>query len=85
MSGKRPRRPETLNKDGLWELIQRCWDQDPGKRPTTPELLEFFRASYVPPFLCQVADTYSVSLQGSQGNEKYQRHKHFEARHHLGL
>ena len=42
MSGKRPQRPENLNYVGLWELIQRCWDQDPGKRPTTLRLVKFF-------------------------------------------
>jgi serine/threonine protein kinase len=45
MSGKRPLRPETLSNDGLWELMQKGWDQDPGKRPTTLEMLGFFRTS----------------------------------------
>ena len=51
ISGKRPQRPETLTNEGLWKLVQRCWKQDPGDRPTTSELLEFFRTSYVLRFL----------------------------------
>ena len=45
MSGKRPQRPGTLDHDKLWRFVQRCWDQDPSRRPTTSELLEFFRTS----------------------------------------
>ena len=43
MSGKRPRRPEMLSNDGLWKLVEMCWDQDPRKRPATWELLESLR------------------------------------------
>jgi hypothetical protein len=60
MVGKRPQRPGTLGHDGLWELTQRCWNQDPGRRPTTFELLEFFRTSWGPIFLYRVADTYPI-------------------------
>ena len=45
MIGKRPQRPETLTHDGLWGLVQRCWSEQPEKRPTTFELLESFRTS----------------------------------------
>ena len=45
MAGKRPPRPETMRHDGLWEIIERCWSQEPMKRPTASELLEFFRTS----------------------------------------
>ena len=44
MDGKRPKRPENLNHDGLWSLIRRCWDQDPGMRPNTSEILESFKS-----------------------------------------
>ena len=45
MNGKRPRRPGTLSHDGLWKFVQRCWNQDPVKRPTALELVKFFQES----------------------------------------
>lgn len=45
MSGKRPDRPETLDHEGLWDIMKRCWSQEPEGRPTTSQLLEFFRES----------------------------------------
>ncbi|KAF9644732.1 kinase-like protein, partial [Thelephora ganbajun] len=45
MSGKRPQRPDGLRYDGLWQLVQRCWNEQPGERPTTSQLLEFFQTS----------------------------------------
>ncbi|KAF9790828.1 kinase-like domain-containing protein [Thelephora terrestris] len=46
MTGKRPQRPGFLSDDGLWEIVQRCWDQRPEKRPTMLELVEFFQLSF---------------------------------------
>lgn len=43
-TGERPRQPATLSDD-LWNLMQRCWNQEPQKRPTTFELVDFFRPS----------------------------------------
>ena len=43
MSGKRPGRPEMLSHDGLWKLVEACWDRDPWRRPATLELLEALR------------------------------------------
>ena len=45
ITGKRPKRPATLNHEGLWEVVKRCWSQEPKQRPTTSQLLEFFRES----------------------------------------
>ena len=45
VAGERPNRPEALRHDELWETIGECWNQEPGKRPTTSKLLEFFRTS----------------------------------------
>lgn len=45
MAGKRPGRPAMLRHDKLWEIVERCWDQEPEKRPTTSQLLESFRVS----------------------------------------
>ena len=39
LRGDRPSRPEHPScTDGLWALIQRCWDQDPCLRPEIPEV-----------------------------------------------
>ncbi|KAF9644877.1 kinase-like protein, partial [Thelephora ganbajun] len=45
ISGKRPQRPHKLHHDGLWQLVQRCWNEQPGERPTSSQLLEFFQTS----------------------------------------
>jgi len=45
MTGKRPTRPESLRHDGLWKMMERCWNQDPRERPNSSQLLEFFRKS----------------------------------------
>lgn len=37
-----PERPATLRED-LWNLMKGCWNEDPQKRPTTFELIDFFR------------------------------------------
>ena len=44
MDGKRPGRPKKLKHDGLWKLIQRCWNQDSRKRPNSSEIRDFFKA-----------------------------------------
>ena len=45
LNEKRPGRPATLHHDGLWGITERCWSQEPKDRPTTSQLLEFFRES----------------------------------------
>jgi hypothetical protein len=41
--GSRPERPHDAEGVGLtipvWELLERCWDQDPAKRPTIQEVV----------------------------------------------
>jgi hypothetical protein len=40
ISGKRPPRPMHLGlTDGLWEITERCWDQDPQRRPEISEVI----------------------------------------------
>ena len=43
-TGGRPEQPETLNDD-LWNLMECCWNRDPGKRPTSFELVDYLRPS----------------------------------------
>ena len=45
LNGGRPKRPETLHHEGLWEVITRSWAKAPNERPTAFELLEFFQES----------------------------------------
>ena len=41
--GNRPSRPAHPScTDGLWALIQRCWDEDPHSRPEIPEVSQMF-------------------------------------------
>jgi len=49
MAGERPPRPThpTLT-DELWELIQRCWDQEPQSRPKILEVAQVLRSQSVP-------------------------------------
>lgn len=43
--GKRPSRPtHPTFTGGLWGLTQRCWDQDPRRRPEIPEVLGVLRS-----------------------------------------
>ena len=37
INGKRLNRPPKATDD-IWELMQRCWEQDPKKRPTFKEI-----------------------------------------------
>ncbi|KAF9644747.1 kinase-like protein, partial [Thelephora ganbajun] len=47
--GERPPRPEhPAVTDGLWGLIQRCWDQEPRLRPEAAEVLQVLPASAPP-------------------------------------
>ncbi|KAF8206973.1 hypothetical protein K438DRAFT_418296 [Mycena galopus ATCC 62051] len=40
LGGLRPSRPETVSvEDGLWLLLQDCWNEEPTKRPGSPRLL----------------------------------------------
>ena len=45
MAGKRPKKPEAVRDNRLWEVIESCWNQEPEKRPFAFQLLEFFRTS----------------------------------------
>lgn len=43
LRGDRPPRPEHPSfTDGLWALIQRCWDHDSRLRPAIPEVSKTF-------------------------------------------
>ena len=51
LSGKRPDRPKNPGlTDELWDLIQRCWEGDPLRRPESSEVVSHLRlASIVQP------------------------------------
>ena len=58
MEGKRPWKPEKAGDigfgGGTWELIQQCWNQERGERPTVEQVSEHFQrvaenSSIVPP------------------------------------
>ncbi|KAI8925572.1 kinase-like domain-containing protein [Entophlyctis helioformis] len=68
-SGERPDRPEGV-PSLLWEMMQKCWHQDPGQRPTFAEIDEqltlvgYFNAPFAieGPRTLSIADTDSVSV-----------------------
>lgn len=46
IQGYRPSRPtqdDCAMSDGLWDIIQRCWEQAPSGRPTAAAVLELMR------------------------------------------
>ena len=47
MHGKRPPRPEEARNlglfDSVWEMVKRCWEQDPAQRPEISEVLDVFK------------------------------------------
>jgi len=50
--GERPRMPRNSREVGLtgemWELLESCWQQDPGKRPTMGEVVRRWEAFVEP-------------------------------------
>ena len=45
--GRRPTRPAHPScTEGLWALIQRCWDQEPQLRPEAPEVSQIFYSAF---------------------------------------
>jgi serine/threonine protein kinase len=44
MRGARPKRPRAIN-DGLWQLAQTCWSQDPADRPTFRQIVAQLHAN----------------------------------------
>lgn len=72
--GKRPPRPTHPDvSKGLWELIERCWDDRPSSRPEAPNVLESLLNSSVY-FLFWKSPTHtSYNLQESSCMETVDR------------
>ena len=43
--GRPPRPTDPTFTDSLWELMQRCWDQDPHLRPDSSEVSQILTTS----------------------------------------
>ncbi|KAF9785451.1 kinase-like domain-containing protein [Thelephora terrestris] len=55
MDGERPDRPQEPGlTDSVWDITRTCWSQDPGHRPTMPQVVGIFRECYM---------TYAEDLQ----------------------
>ncbi|KAJ7728912.1 hypothetical protein B0H16DRAFT_233408 [Mycena metata] len=55
LKGLRPSRPETISaEDGLWLLLQDCWNEEPTKRPRAIQIVERLRA---PPISAKEANS----------------------------
>ncbi|OCF45644.1 TKL/TKL-CCIN protein kinase [Kwoniella heveanensis CBS 569] len=55
--GVRPSRPKDV-ETGLWNLITKCWTQDPVQRPTFVEIVEDLSTMYTPPKEPERKNTY---------------------------
>ncbi|KAF9789475.1 kinase-like domain-containing protein [Thelephora terrestris] len=62
-TGEHPERPATLRED-LWDFMQTCWSQDPGKRPTSFDLVDYFRPSFLKEQGTSETQTLSSTLSG---------------------
>jgi len=62
MQGDRPPRPKNLAlTDGLWKLMQRCWDQDRHNRPRMSEVSRALGPPIPPPILQRARSEEPVS------------------------
>ncbi|KZT20829.1 kinase-like protein [Neolentinus lepideus HHB14362 ss-1] len=43
-AGERPRKPSNINGD-IWAILNRCWDMDPARRPSSEEVVLLFGQS----------------------------------------
>ena len=72
MKGKRPPRPVHLDlTTELWELMQRCWDQEPRSRPEMSEVLRVLLNSSVFPSSLRSAihfPDHSILYRGSSAD-----------------
>ncbi|KAJ7575172.1 kinase-like domain-containing protein [Mycena floridula] len=41
--GRRPSRPPDVFSDELWDLVEKCWRQDPGHRPSATDVVNSLR------------------------------------------
>ena len=67
IDGERPSRPVHPSfTSELWELIRRCWDQDPHLRPEVSEVLEVLAGLSVPRHLLRNAGhrPHTFRIQG---------------------
>ncbi|TFK52973.1 kinase-like protein [Heliocybe sulcata] len=46
MNGNRPLRPSAM-PDGLWDIVQKCWDQDPAARPHIDDVIISLDAAHI--------------------------------------
>jgi len=61
--GKRPPRPvHPALTDDLWELMERCWAQEPDSRPEMLEVLQVLRSSSVSLFTPMTSAAWRVYL-----------------------
>ena len=68
LDGKRPARPTHPSlTDELWELVKRCWNQDPHLRPEMSEVLKILSVSLLSwrpdthlPDLCEVTPPFQA-------------------------
>ena len=76
LSGKRPERPNHPSiTDELWDMIQRCWDQEPQRRPGISEvachlrsIIRRNRTDYLHDIPADGKYEYSIGSNGSENS-----------------
>ncbi|KAF8206950.1 kinase-like domain-containing protein [Mycena galopus ATCC 62051] len=69
LSGLRPSRPETMSADdGLWLLLQDCWNGEPAKRPDLTPIVERLRAAPI-----SAKETHSTTDWDEKSSAKFRR------------
>ncbi|KAK5985414.1 Protein tyrosine kinase [Trichostrongylus colubriformis] len=88
-AGNRPKRP-LLASDKVAEVMTRCWDKEPGKRPSFEELLYIFTGlleesteGYGYLALMKTAETYMAVAELSTQRERSQSDSRHSAEHNI--
>ncbi|WVQ86131.1 hypothetical protein IAT38_008299 [Cryptococcus sp. DSM 104549] len=68
--GIRPSRPPNV-PDPLWDLITKCWAQDPKQRPDFEAVVEQMGSIYTPPPQPEKQATYDTTLSSTETDESF--------------
>jgi len=70
--GRRPKKPEDAQylglSDSVWNMIKRCWHEKPDQRPTTSEVVVFFRqaaAAFIEPAISEAGYTVASTQEST--------------------
>ncbi|KAJ7606524.1 hypothetical protein FB45DRAFT_949938, partial [Roridomyces roridus] len=67
LAGRRPSRPASC-PDGLWDLLQDCWEEQPDSRPPISQVVERLEGSHI-----QAEQTESTPDWDEKSTAKFRR------------